>query len=101
MNLPASAVQFLGASPRATLMRLQATSDAPLADAFAGSFAAPHWESRSLPLVHCYSFLRTDETEDDVRKVCSAAICLPRPRLTPSCERSKWRLRSAARCRTA
>ena len=73
MNLPASAVQFLGAAP---LWRTALIPDSPnriFADAFAGAFAAPHWEGRSLPLVHCYSFLRVSETEDDVRKVCAAA----------------------------
>jgi tRNA G37 N-methylase Trm5 len=49
MNLPASAVEFL--------------------DALGGAFVDDLWRGRSLPLVHCYSFLKEYETEDDLRKV--------------------------------
>ena len=69
MNLPASAVQFLGAAPLWRATFISESLYRLFADAFAGAFTAPHWEGRSLPLVHCYSFLRVGETEDDVQKV--------------------------------
>ena len=49
MNLPASAVEFL--------------------DALSGAFAGDAWQSRMLPLVHCYAFLRDNESEADLRAV--------------------------------
>ena len=42
MNLPASAVEFL--------------------DAFCGSFNPAIWRGHKLPLVHVYTFARTDDT---------------------------------------
>ncbi|GLI67579.1 hypothetical protein VaNZ11_011812 [Volvox africanus] len=46
MNLPASAIEFL--------------------DAFSGAFDPAYWEGRPLPLVHCYTFKRSAETEADI-----------------------------------
>jgi tRNA (guanine37-N1)-methyltransferase len=54
MNLPASAVEFL--------------------DALAGAFTGEQWARRSLPLIHCYAFLRDNETEDALRKVRPAFV---------------------------
>ena len=68
MNLPASAIQFLGAQCRDCLADGGAANSAACPDALAGAFTAPHWEGRSLPLVHCYAFLRDSETEADIRK---------------------------------
>jgi tRNA (guanine37-N1)-methyltransferase len=74
MNLPASAVEFL--------------------DALSGAFAAPAWAGRALPLVHCYAFLRDNETEDDLRKVRHQLLnALSRGLMTSPCARSvsSWR----------
>ncbi len=69
MNLPASAIQFLGAAGlRRGALTAAPPAETPASDAFAGAFCAAHWEGRRLPLVHCYSFLRGGETVDDVRK---------------------------------
>lgn len=45
MNLPASAIEFL--------------------DAFSGAFDPARWRGR-LPMVHCYTFKRAAETEEDI-----------------------------------
>ena len=54
MNLPASAVEFL--------------------DALSGAFSSELWRNRPLPLVHCYAFLRDDETEAALRARVEAAL---------------------------
>ncbi len=63
------------------------------AGAFAGAFAGAMWAERALPLVHCYAFLRDNETDADLRKVRSLRLCcaaLPTLSLTSG-------LRAAAR----
>ncbi|KAH6761467.1 S-adenosyl-L-methionine-dependent methyltransferases superfamily protein [Perilla frutescens var. hirtella] len=53
MNLPASALQFL--------------------DAFRGIINRKYWKG-SLPLIHCYCFIRSNETEDLIKSVAEAAL---------------------------
>ncbi|KDD75083.1 Met-10+ like-protein [Helicosporidium sp. ATCC 50920] len=47
MNLPATAVEFLDALP--------------------GAFTHPSWSAETLPIVHVYTFLKGEETEQDLR----------------------------------
>ena len=101
MNLPASAVQFLGAATLRCTALISILLCQISADAFAGTFTASHWEGRSLPLVHCYSFLRVGETEDDVRKVRPMPMRSAPSAIDILCERSKWRQCWVALCKTA
>lgn len=40
-----------------------------LADCFKGAFCSGHWTAESLPTVHCYSFLRGHETQEELKLV--------------------------------
>ncbi|XP_057769993.1 tRNA (guanine(37)-N1)-methyltransferase 2 isoform X2 [Salvia miltiorrhiza] len=53
MNLPASAIQFL--------------------DAFRGVINRKYWKG-SLPWIHCYCFIRSNETEESIKLVAEAAV---------------------------
>lgn len=53
MNLPASALQFL--------------------DAFRGVINRKYWKG-SLPCIHCYCFIRSNETEDLIKSVAETAL---------------------------
>eukprot|EP00192_Tetraselmis_astigmatica_P005127 CAMPEP_0117691764 /NCGR_PEP_ID=MMETSP0804-20121206/25925_1 /TAXON_ID=1074897 /ORGANISM="Tetraselmis astigmatica, Strain CCMP880" /LENGTH=489 /DNA_ID=CAMNT_0005505081 /DNA_START=89 /DNA_END=1558 /DNA_ORIENTATION=- len=50
MNLPASAVEFL--------------------DSFNGAFDPVAWDGQPLPMVHCYTFARSQETDADIQARC-------------------------------
>jgi tRNA (guanine37-N1)-methyltransferase len=54
MNLPATAVEFL--------------------DALHGSFSRELWQHRTLPMVHVYAFLRSEESIEDLRKRIEKAL---------------------------
>lgn len=71
MNLPASAIEFLGlspppsppsANPRITSLGANAT------DVFRGAFHGVDWPG-PLPVVHCYCFSNADDMEADVMQV--------------------------------
>ncbi|XP_042043043.1 tRNA (guanine(37)-N1)-methyltransferase 2-like isoform X1 [Salvia splendens] len=53
MNLPASAIHFL--------------------DSFRGVINRKYWKG-SLPWIHCYCFIRSNETEDSIKSIAEAAL---------------------------
>ncbi|CAJ1944362.1 unnamed protein product [Sphenostylis stenocarpa] len=65
MNLPASAVQFLGN-----------LSGTPLVDVFRGLIQKKYWKG-CLPLIHCYCFIRATETPETIIAVAESALDAP------------------------